>query len=302
MSEERPRRRVRDEQKNKGSGWQLLAVQSISCVVLILVVLLFRMIGGSAFKQLRKNFNDSIMSNSILATLAALMDSPDTDTSEKETTKTTKETQTNTTSGAEAQTDTGAETQAPDEKTAETDPDPNTQTTAPQVTSATEISATGGKDISISKNKIEYAPNGASFAKLKINRIADRPLESQKITSRFGYRKNSTSGKVSFHQGLDIAAKTGDPITAMFFGVVKEVGQCSGYGNYIRIYHGNGIEVLYAHCSEILADKDAVIRAGEVVARVGSTGDSTGPHLHIETTLNGVAYDPLDVVFANIDA
>ncbi|MDD2362442.1 MAG: M23 family metallopeptidase [Oscillospiraceae bacterium] len=295
MSEERPRRRARDEQKSKVSGWQLLAVQSISCVILILVALIFRMIGGSAFTQLRKSFNDSIMSNSILATFAALIDSPQPDTSEKETAKTTKGTQTNTTNRAEAH------TEATDENAVETDT--GTETTAATTNPIdTDDSATGGKDISVSPNRIKYAPNGASFAKLKLNRLAASPLESRKITSYFGYRKNPINREESFHQGLDIAAKTGEQISAMFFGVVKEVGQCSGYGNYIRIFHGNGIEVLYAHCSEILADKDAVIRAGEVVARIGSTGDSTGPHLHIEITLNGVAYDPLDVVYPNIDA
>jgi murein DD-endopeptidase MepM/ murein hydrolase activator NlpD len=83
------------------------------------------------------------------------------------------------------------------------------------------------------------------------------------------------------------------PVAAMFFGVVTEVGTSSSYGNYIILYHGGGIEALYAHCSKILADKGTVVRAGEIVAQVGSTGSSTGLHLHVEIRVNGSAYDPL---------
>ena len=82
----------------------------------------------------------------------------------------------------------------------------------------------------------------------------------------------------------------------MFYGVVTETGESASYGNYIKIYHGGGMEVLYAHCAEILAQKDAVIRAGEVVAKVGSTGDSTGNHLHVEVRVDGIAYDPADIL------
>lgn len=104
------------------------------------------------------------------------------------------------------------------------------------------------------------------------------------------------TGGEGFHQGLDIAVEPGSPVAAMYFGVVREVGTGTGYGNYIRLYHGNGIEVLYAHCSQILADKGAVIRAGEIVAYSGSTGDSTGPHVHIEVTFHGIAYNPAGIV------
>lgn len=83
---------------------------------------------------------------------------------------------------------------------------------------------------------------------------------------------------------------------AMYFGVVSDVGQDPTYGNYIKLYHGNGIEILYAHCSEILADKQAVIRAGEVVAKVGATGDVTGSHLHVEVRVNGQTYNPVGLV------
>lgn len=310
MPEERPRRNLRgnEQKKNKSSGWQLIAVQSISCVVLILIALVFRMIGGSAFSQLRESFNHSIMSNSILATLAALIESPKDDSSKKE-----ESSESGDTSGSEASSSeeepSGDETEDTSENggttntggsTAPTGSAANKTTTeasksAATSTTASMVAAVGGKDISVS-NRIYYAPNGATFAPLRVNRLANKPLESGKVTSRFGYRVNPNSREESFHQGLDIADELDTPIAAMYFGVVSEVGQSSSYGNYVRIFHGNGLEVLYAHCSQILADKDAVIRAGEIVARVGSTGDSTGPHLHIEVTLHGVAYDPAGIV------
>jgi murein DD-endopeptidase MepM/ murein hydrolase activator NlpD len=141
-----------------------------------------------------------------------------------------------------------------------------------------------------------YAPTGASFATLKSNRLAKLPLTSGTVTSNFGYREDPIKGGESFHLGLDIAANSGSPIAAMYFGVVIETGVSASYGNYVKLYHGGGMQVLYAHCSEILVEKDAVIKAGEIVAKVGSTGDSTGNHVHIEVHVNDIAYDPADIV------
>lgn len=306
MPEERPRRAQHtNEQDNnkKSSGWQLIAVQSISCVAVILIALAFRMIGGSAFTELRDSFNKSIMSNSIVATLAALINSPSSDsgvqTGAKSTAGSTGTTQTGTTTSTStsgtsaAASNATTTTQAASAKT-------TAAATAAAKASVAKTSATakavGGHDIQVGQKKVLYAPTGATFAPIKVNRLAEKPLGKGKVSSYFGYRENPKSGEDSFHQGLDIAADSGSSISAMYFGVVREVGQNSSYGNYIRIYHGNGMEILYAHCSQIPAEKDAFIRAGEVVARVGSTGDSTGPHVHIEVTLNGVAYDPAGIV------
>lgn len=310
MPEERPRRtqHSNEQRKNKSSGWQLIAVQSISCVVVILITLLFRVIGGSSFAQLRESFNKSIMSNSILATLAALIESPSKDSDDK--TPGSDTTTEGSTTSANESTDeegNGAGETTNSTKTGTTGTSSTgtgsagTGTSQSSATSASKISAgttkaAGGNDIPVTQRKVLYAPEGATFAPIKINRIAYKPLESGKITSIFGYRENPIGGGESFHQGLDIGAPQGSPIAAMYFGVVTEVGQSASYGNYVKIYHGNGIKVLYAHCSQILVNADAVIRAGEIVARVGSTGDSTGPHLHIEVILNGIAYDPAGVI------
>ena len=144
--------------------------------------------------------------------------------------------------------------------------------------------------------KALYAPDGATFAKLQVNRTAYRPIPEGHYTSWFGYREDPIQGGTGFHTGLDIGSAEGTPVAAMFYGVVRETGTDKSYGRYIKLYHGGGLEILYAHCSEILAEKDAVVRAGETVARVGSTGDSTGNHLHVSAFLNGTAYDPLPLM------
>lgn len=111
------------------------------------------------------------------------------------------------------------------------------------------------------------------------------------ITSEYGYRTDPEPG---FHSGLDIGMAQGTEILAVKDGTVKTAQNgTTGYGNYIVIDHGGGLETLYAHCSELLVTAGQKVTAGTVIAKVGSTGNSTGPHLHIEIQLNGETVDPL---------
>ena len=285
MGEERPYRRrprrtlassAHKSSENK-SGFHLLLVQSISCLVVILVVLIIKLAGGSAFAQLRQSFNKAVMDNTFTATLAALFQ-PDESVS--------------------APSDDTAATTAASDKTSDTESTTNvTATTVPETdvsssAGATGSAAVGGQDVPMGAVKILYAPEGATFAPLSCNQRAAAPLAEAVFTSGFGYRQHPTKGGDSFHLGTDLAADAGTPIAAMFFGVVIEVGKSDSLGNYLRLYHGGGMEVLYAHCSEILVQKDVVVKAGETVAKVGSTGDSTGDHLHVEVKVDGVSYDP----------
>ena len=270
---QRPAPRQRERHKSVRSGFPLIAVQSISCVVVILIALVIRFAGGEAFEQLRQSFSDSLMNNSLVATLSALVEG----------------------NSGENSIDTSDGTSGPSDTETEPSGTDSAGETAAVDTGST-AAPMGGRDLAVTEKKAFYAPEGATFAPLKVNTAPARPLASGTVTSYFGYRENPTQGGESFHQGLDIAADAGSPIAALFFGVVTETGESASYGHYIKISHGGGLEVLYAHCSQILAAKDAVLRAGETVARVGSTGDSTGNHLHIEVRLNGVAYDPADVV------
>lgn len=109
------------------------------------------------------------------------------------------------------------------------------------------------------------------------------------ITSRFGV---SSRIRVSNHTGLDIAAASGTPIKAAAAGKVTYSGWKGSYGNFISIVHSNGVQTYYAHCSKLYANVGQSVAQGETIAAVGSTGNSTGPHLHLEIRVNGVAYDP----------
>ena len=111
------------------------------------------------------------------------------------------------------------------------------------------------------------------------------------VTSLFGGRNNPTASGTEFHKGLDIAAEQGTPIAAMMFGVVTDQGQDRWLGNYVVIAHGDW-QVTYAHCDRVSVKTGAVVKAGEPVATVGSTGNSTGNHLHIELRKGGDVCDP----------
>jgi len=116
------------------------------------------------------------------------------------------------------------------------------------------------------------------------------------ITSPYGYRTNPISGVYGLHTGVDISADSGTPIVAAYNGVVKSTGTGEKSGNYVLMLHSDGSETLYCHCSEVLADEGSVINAGEIIALVGSTGWSTGPHLHFEIHRDGNTIDPMTVL------
>lgn len=109
------------------------------------------------------------------------------------------------------------------------------------------------------------------------------------ITSRFGERSSIRS---SVHTGLDIAASRGTPIAAAASGTVTFSGYKGSYGYMIVIDHGNGVQTYYAHCNQLYKGVGTQVNQGDIIATVGSTGNSTGPHLHLEIRVNGVAYNP----------
>lgn len=116
------------------------------------------------------------------------------------------------------------------------------------------------------------------------------------ISSAYGERESPFDGTSELHTGIDIAAEEGEPICAVFGGTVIEAGTDSARGNYLRIRHPNGLESLYCHCSMLLAEQGDKVEAGEAVAKVGSTGNATGPHLHLELFRNGERIDPAEVL------
>lgn len=118
------------------------------------------------------------------------------------------------------------------------------------------------------------------------------PIENINYTSNFGYRIDPFTGHQTFHEGVDFAAETGTVINAAASGKVIYADFHPAYGKSVEIDHGNGLVTRYAHGSELLVKEGDLVVRGQRIARVGTTGRSTGPHLHFEVRLNGVPQNP----------
>jgi len=127
---------------------------------------------------------------------------------------------------------------------------------------------------------------------------AGRPVKKGWISSYYGYRTSPFDGRRVFHKGLDIAGKQGSPIIAVAGGVVTWADKRWGYGNLVEINHGNGYSTRYGHCEKLLVKEGEAVKKGQVVALMGSTGRSTGPHVHFEVLQDGKQVNPLDFIYA----
>jgi len=123
------------------------------------------------------------------------------------------------------------------------------------------------------------------------------PLRAYRLTSGFGMRRNPLTGNIRLHQGLDLAAPMGTEVYAAGDGIVTEIGQDPVYGNYIVIKHGENWASLYGHLQRISAVLHSFVKSGMLIGWVGSTGQSTGPHLHFELRQNGKAQNPDKYLF-----
>ena len=134
---------------------------------------------------------------------------------------------------------------------------------------------------------------------LLFNRALDRnavpsrdPIANSYVTSGFGGRADPFGGGTQFHKGIDFEADVGDPVLAVADGVVSYAGVRSGYGNVVEIDHGNGYVTRYAHNSRLERQVGDLVRAGQEIAKAGSTGRSTGAHVHFEVWQDGVVVNP----------
>lgn len=154
---------------------------------------------------------------------------------------------------------------------------------------------------SLDRLETEFADSGRQLSVLEAL-LFDQAMERSQlpsgmpargyITSSFGTRADPFSGGWAHHRGIDFDANYGDPVFAAGDGIVIFAGVKSGYGNVIEVDHGNGYRSLYAHNSAFVARVGDVVRAGQQIARAGSTGRSTGPHVHFEIHVNGQPVDP----------
>lgn len=147
----------------------------------------------------------------------------------------------------------------------------------------------GGKDLDFTSLD---ALEGICFDNVDVGFEMTEPLGNYEISSSFGYRIGPISGQPGIHTGLDMAAPYGEKILAAADGTVVDASWDDSYGNYIKIRHDNNTVTIYAHCSSLVACEGERVKTGDVIAKVGSTGDSTGNHLHFEVRKDNIRINP----------
>ncbi|WP_345292914.1 peptidoglycan DD-metalloendopeptidase family protein [Kangiella marina] len=123
-------------------------------------------------------------------------------------------------------------------------------------------------------------------------KITGRPVNTGWLSSPYGYRADPFSGKRAWHAGIDFSALAGSDVVATAAGVVTTVERKAGYGIFVEVSHGDGYTTRYGHNKAVLVKKGDLVEKGETIAKVGSTGRSTGPHVHYEVTRNGKRVNP----------
>lgn len=128
------------------------------------------------------------------------------------------------------------------------------------------------------------------------NYLANMPVRSGYVTSRYGYRSDPFTGRTTFHGGIDFAGPEGTHVYAVAPGMVTYAGEKTGYGNVVEVSHGDGMSTRYAHASRVAVRVGDLVSKDQLVAYMGSTGRSTGPHLHYEVLRNGAQVDPASYI------
>jgi len=126
-----------------------------------------------------------------------------------------------------------------------------------------------------------------------------KPVESYKLTSSYGFRSDPFRGRRARHKGIDMAGPVGTPIYATADGIVGRAQWVRGYGKYIEINHGNEIQTRYGHMSRLNVKPNARVKSGDLIGFMGSTGRSTGSHLHYEVRISGEAVNPVPFMQSN---
>jgi murein DD-endopeptidase MepM/ murein hydrolase activator NlpD len=128
------------------------------------------------------------------------------------------------------------------------------------------------------------------------NYLANMPVRSGYVTSRYGYRSDPFTGRTTFHAGIDFAGPEGTHVFAVAPGIVTWAGEKTGYGNVVEVSHGDGMSTRYAHASRVAVKVGDLVSKDQLVAYMGSTGRSTGPHLHYEVLRSGAQVDPASYI------
>ena len=159
----------------------------------------------------------------------------------------------------------------------------------------------------IYQTKVKLATNLVQFEIINDLVVSDYDSKERKVggfpaaygwlSSRYGMRTDPFSGRRVFHKGVDIAGREGDPVLSIAKGIVVRVAKKRGYGYVVDIKHGNGYMTRYAHNNTVVVQQGDVVNKGQKIAKIGSTGRSTGPHIHLEVLYNSKHIDPLDFLY-----
>ncbi len=145
-------------------------------------------------------------------------------------------------------------------------------------------------DLFASLQRLDGTPKASAYIP------SGRPVAKLSLTSNFGVRSDPFNGGARMHKGIDIPGPIGTPIYATADGVVSRAGWASGYGNLVQITHGGGMETRYGHMSKLLVAANSYVKRGQLIGLMGSTGRSTGSHLHYEVRVDGAAINPIPFV------
>lgn len=296
--------RARNRNEN-GKGFFLTGFQIVICVICLAVAFGLKQWGGKYYDKV-KAYAQAAFENNItredvsevfhnigkqLPDAAAIFSSSNTSSAEQSSVSQSNSSE-NTSSTASQN---SSSSSMPSDGESETDSLPvDTQSAVNalncRVKTAT-LSASNVASSSISR----LPPASASLAPYKVTIKPIMPVEGR-ITSAYGYRIHPITGKYSFHTGMDIAAARGTPVLAAYAGTVEDTGNSDIYGNYVLLNNGGGIKTFYADCDTIKVKKGQTVKAGQTIATVGSTGLSTGCHLHFEIRVNSIYQNPQWVI------
>jgi murein DD-endopeptidase MepM/ murein hydrolase activator NlpD len=291
-------RRSPKKQVVKESNVSVITMQVVVSILLIITAIVIKFSGGTFYKSAQSYckiiFKNSItmsdvaqVYNNFKSVIPNTLSSQNSSSSKYGTTTSGSKTASNISSGAS-------------QGSSSTSSSTKTSTSSNMLNSLYVSSSNGGAGgLDISLNIVSQSmvatmqpPNGCTLAPVMLSVKPIIPVLGR-ITSKFGYRIHPVTKKLSFHTGIDIANDEGSPIAAALSGIVKDVGNSAAYGNYVLMDNGGGIETFYGHCEAVIAPKGAVLRAGDIIAKLGSTGISTGPHLHFEIRVNNIYTNPL---------
>lgn len=233
----------------------LLRAQVIICVIVALVVLIMRQLGMPAFEMIRQDYNAAINQKQAPAAQAAV--------------------------------ELAADLLGGLRDRAQTALDQWKQQLQAEQAIA-EFTGAGG----ILNVKGNTLPEGYSLKDCPLEGELAQPLPWYTVTSEYGWRKHPLTGKKDFHTGIDLANAEGTPIAPVREGIVLKTGTNSSYGNYVQLMHSDGLVSVYCHMQYVFVRAGECVELDECLGTVGSTGVSTGPHLHLELISDGIHYNP----------